>query len=271
MLFDNRVDIPRPYANKDSIFTYWDYFFIAGGVKDYVHYTDPSTGCLVKLDGAFFTKKDTVSSNLVFGMEHANVPPSGEVPGYADYVIYGVVAGQPTHVLALRIEASGSRELVKSAQVSFPDHFDPFEIGKAAAAQLSPIYTTILDFEKKKRDGGEPYAVQPRVEFTPKKPKIDVNETAAVDIFMYDCDGVPLKNRNLTLTAEAGTLNNGSVTTDDQGKASVQFTAGSQPGLGSVTTAYVFTHGNGYHDVADVQPASIQIKKPDKWYVTDMF
>ncbi len=269
ILFDNQVGIPRPYANKDSIYTYWDYFFIAGGVKDYVINTDPSAGCLVKLDGAFFTKKDTVSSSITYGMEHANTPPSGQVPGYADYVIYGTVDGQPTHVLTLRIEASGSRELVKSAQVSFADHFDPFVIGNTAAAQLSPIYTTIMNFEKKKRDGGEPYAIQPKIEFTPQKAKIDVNETTSVDIFMYDCDGVPLKNRNLALTADGGTLSNGSVTTDDQGKATVQFTAGSQPALGNVTTTYPFTHGNGYQDAADVQPASIQIKKPDdSWYVT---
>ena len=77
ILYDNEVTVPRPSANPDSVYRYWDYFFIAGGVRDYLANQDPTRDCIIRLDGAFFTKKDTVTSSIQYGAEHANLPPAG--------------------------------------------------------------------------------------------------------------------------------------------------------------------------------------------------
>jgi hypothetical protein len=57
ILYDNEVTVPRPSSNIDSIYRYWDYFFITGGVKSYLSSQDPTRDCIRRMDGAFFTEK----------------------------------------------------------------------------------------------------------------------------------------------------------------------------------------------------------------------
>ena len=264
ILYDNEVNVPRP-TTVDSIYRYWDYFFIAGGVKNYVMSIDPTSGCLTKLDGAFFTVPDTVTSNISFGLEHANTPPAGSSAGFTDYLLYGVVNGQS---FTLKLETAKTRELVKSGVISLPKGFDPIQIGRTVAAFVGPIYTTIMDFEKRKRDQGEPYAIQPKITLIPGKTQIKVNEKINIDVLFKDCDGAPMKQRHITFTADGGVLKSAEVTTDDQGHGTLEFTAGPNPVLANVTSVYPFDKPTGYQDAAEVEPASIQIDKPkDTWYV----
>jgi hypothetical protein len=268
IMYDNEVDVSRPSGPADSIYRYWAYYQIVGGVRDYMMNLDPTRDCITKLDGAFFTARDTVTSNITFGIEHANLPPPGEAVGFTDYLIYGVVSGDQTQTFTLKLEAGKTRESVKTGTTALPKGFDPFEIGRTVAALIGPMYTTIMDFEKRKRDEGEPYAIQPKIILVPGKAKLHINEKTNIDVLFKDCDGVPLKKRNLTLSAGGGTLKNAVVTTDDQGRATVEFTAGPVPALANVTSTYPFQKPTGYMDVADVEAASIQIDKPnDSWYV----
>ena len=266
ILYDNQVTVPRPSANADSIYRYWDYFFIAGGVRDYLANQDPTSSCITRLDGAFFVTKDTVTSSFKYGSEHANLPPAGEASGFTDYLIYGVVSsGQVT----LKLETGKTRELVKSVSMALSPGFNPINVGRTLGASLGPIYITIMDFEIKKRDQGEPYAIQPKLTFTPEKTKINSNEKTSVEVLFLDCDGVALKNRNVNFGVNGGTTKpQSSVTTDDQGKATIEFTAGQSSTLASITATYPFQKPTGYVDAADVTPGYIQVNKPnDKWYM----
>lgn len=267
ILYDNEVTVPRPSANPDSIYRYWDYFFITGGVKSYLSSQDPTRDCIRRMDGAFFTEKDSVTSNIKYGAEHANLPPSGEVGnGFPTYLLYGVVSSTQ---VTLKLETGKTRELVKSVSMALPVGFNPIDVGKILGASLGPLYTTIIDFEMKKRDQGEPYAIQPKLTFTPAKAKLNSNEKTTVEALFLDCDGVALKNRNVTFTVTGGTTNpQSSVTTDDQGKATIEFTAGQTSTLATITAVYPFQKATGYMDVAEVTPGIIQINKPnDSWYV----
>lgn len=268
IIYDNEVNVSRPSGPVDSIYRYWAYYQIAGGVRDYIKNLDPTRDCITALDGAFFIGKDTVTSNIKFGIEHANTPPPGEAVGFTDYLIYGVVTGDQTQTFTLKLEAGKTREPVRTGTITLPKGFDPFEIGKTVAASIGPMYTTIMDFEKRKRDQGEPYAIQPTIFLLPGKTKLKVNEKTNIDVLFKDCDGAPLKNRNLTLTADGGTLKSAVATTDDQGRATVEFTAGPVPALANVTSTYPYEKPTGYLSAADVEAASIQIDKPnDSWYV----
>jgi hypothetical protein len=268
ILYDNEVNVARP-STVDSIYRYWDYFFIAGGVRDYESNTDPTRDCIRRLDGAFFTNRDTLTSNIKFGLEHANLPPPGEAAGSADYILYGVVTAQSC---TLRLEAGKTRELVKSGVIALPSGFNPIQIGRTVAAFVGPLYTTMMDFEKRKRDQGEPYAISPKLTLIPGKAKLKVNEKTNIDVLFKDCDGVPLKQRHLTFMADGGTLKNADITTDDQGRGTLEFTAGPVPALANVTSVYPYQQPAGYMSAISAEPASIQIDKPStSWFVTGTF
>ena len=268
ILYDNQVTVARP-TTVDSIYRYWNYFYITGGVKDYVANLDPTRDCIYKLDGAFFTVPDTLTSSISFGMENANTPPAGASSGFTDYILYGVVTGQS---VTLNLETGKTREAVKSGVMALPYGFEPIQTGRALAAMVGPMYTTIMDFERRKRDHGEPYAIQPKITLTPAATKLKVNQKTTIDVLFQDCDGAPLKQRHITFTADGGTLKSSDVTTDDQGRGTLEFTAGSSPTLANVTSVYPFETPTGYTSPAEVVPASIQIDKPStSWYVTATF
>lgn len=189
--------------------------------------------------------------------------------GFEGYLVYGVVTEQSC---TLRLETGKTRELVKSGVISLPAGFDGQVIGMTVAAFIGPLYSTIMDFEKKKRDEGEPYAIVPTMTLTPDKAKIKVNEKTNIDVSFKDCDGAPLKNRHITFAANGGMLKSADVTTDNQGHGTLEFTAGSSPALANVTSEYRFEKPTGDMTTAYVVPASIQIDKPStSWYVTASF
>ena len=273
ILYDNEVTVPRPLADADSIYRYWDYFFIAGGVRDYLRNLDPTRDCIFRLDGAFFTSKDSVSKNIKYGVEHANLPPPGATTGFTDYILYGQVSGSVSQTVTIKLETGKTREVVKSVSATLSKGFDPFVVGRALGAALGPIYSTIMDFERKKRDQGDPYAIMPKVTFTPAKAKINVSEKTTIEVLLLDCDGVALKNRKLTLEVTGGTTQPSStVTTDEQGKATIEFTAGSVAVLATVTTDGAYQRPTGDMSTGQVQAAYIQINKPnDSWYLHAVF
>jgi hypothetical protein len=267
--YDNEVTLPRPFANPDSIFRYWDYFYITGGVKSYLSNQDPTRDCITRLDGAFFTIKDSAINSIKFGQEYANLPPPGELDFFTDYLIYGTVSGSQVQTVTVRLEAGKTRELVKSVMMTLPPGFNPIDLGKTLAASLGPLYSTIMDFERKKRDQGEPYAISPKITLIPDKTKLKISEKTNIDVLFRDCDGAPLKQRHITCTADGGTLKSADVTTDDQGHGTLEFTAGPSPALANVTSEYRFQKPTGQMLTADMVPASIQIDKPSTaWYVT---
>jgi hypothetical protein len=271
VLFDNEVKIPRPTSDKDII-KYRDYYVISAGVRNYLLNRDPSRDCITFRDGGFLTAGENPQRNLKVGLEHANTPPPGEVAGGFDYIVYGTISGGEKPTLTLKVETAQTRESVTSVVIDLPKGFEPIQLGRDAAASIGPIYTTIMSFEKKKRDRGEPYAIRPKLTLRPAKATLNANETTTIDVSMQDCDGVFLAKRPVTLTASGGTLANASVTTDGQGKAVVEFTAGSRATTASISAQFDFRKPTLDHSSTDGAQASIAVVRsltlPEKFVMT---
>ena len=283
IFYDNQVTVPRPTVdttstNAATIATFvqwWNYFYIAGGVSDYLFNKDPTRDCITLLNGAFsyFTQPagaDTLNS-IKFGQEHTNLPPSGQIAGNADYLTTGVITGTLATVNLITVT---SREVVATASVPLSDGFNPITVGNSLGAALGPIYSKIMDFEKKKRDQGEPYAIYPKLTFTPAKTKLNSGDSTSVDVLFVDCDGVPLKGRTIPFEVTGGTTKpQSSVTTDDNGEATIEFTAGQVSMIACILSAnYHFQRPTGASYNADETPGYIEVNKPsDSWYLSGTF
>jgi hypothetical protein len=274
MLFDSSVPYPMPSPSyPDSLSRWFDFFTIPKGVKNFVTTTDPTKDCIVAIDGSYITMQDSgaASSTLSYALDN---PPAGSIPESwgADYILYGTITGDATQTMTLSLEAAGSREVVGSSSIPLPKGFDPIVVGQTVAAGIGPIYTAVHKFEASKRDQGEPNAIRPTIELTAASAKLDPGQSTTVTVTMTDCDGVALSQRHLTLSATGGLLDHSDVVTDGQGKASVQFTAGANPVIGSVTTSYQYQTPSGYDEDVTVAPASIQIGKPPSlWFFRGVF
>ncbi len=115
--------------------------------------------------------------------------------------------------------------------------------GDAFGAALSPMATIVTQWVKKKRDGDPGLAhsnPDGMLNLRPSKRILDEGETTDVGMEMLDCDGVPLKQREIhfepgryePLGSLEGTTNGNVdppvVVTDDEGKAHVNYTESDQ-------------------------------------------
>lgn len=279
ILYDNEVQVPAPDSAatvEQTLKAYQEWtnlFYIAGGVKNAV-WQDPETDCFQKMSAAFFTEPDSVNTSIKFGVGFPNLPPAGSAGGNTDYLIYGIVTGgNGSYTLQLKLETAKSREAVKGVTVNFTSADDPIQVGQNAAAHFSPLYSTIMEFEKKKRDEGEPYAIRPKIEAVPEKKVIQKNESTNVEFTLKDCDDQPLKDRTIELTSENGTFDKETVTTDGSGKATAVFTAGMESGIAKVQGTLQYRMPT---DISSVSPsdggdAYIQIEKQPYWQLLARF
>lgn len=246
IIYDNNVTVPVPDYNsmpvneQQAAYSEWiNLYYIVGGVKKYAN-EDASADCFMRLCSAFFTQTDSINTSIKFGQGYPNTAPSGSVAS-GDYIISGVVTGNSAgYSLQLNLETANSREVVKSAVVNFSKGYDPFQIGYNAASSFGTLYNTCLDFEKKKRDEGDPYAIRPEIKAVPQKTSLKRNESTEVEFTLKDCDEQPLKNRKIDLTADNGSFDPQSITTDDNGKAKAKFTAGDNTGVAKINGVYAY-------------------------------
>jgi hypothetical protein len=249
IIYDNKVNIPAPdYASipvDEQIKAYREWtnlYYIAGGIRNYIQ-KDPTADCFRRLDAAFFTEPDSINASIKSGIGHPNIPPATGPVASGNYIIYGLVSGGGSNYnLQLKLETARSRELVKEFNIPFAIGFDPITTGYNAATGFAPLYTTCLDFEKKKRDGGEPFAIKPTMKVIPEKTKINPNESTNVEFSLTDCDGVPLKNRTIEIMADAGSFDSPTLTTDESGKCTAKFTAGNDAATVQVDGRLTYRH-----------------------------
>jgi hypothetical protein len=249
IIYDNEVKIPQPdYASmpvNEQLNAYREWtnlFYIAGGIRKYVQ-SDPTADCFHRLDAAFFTEPDSINASIKSGIGHPNIPPATGSVASGNYIIYGVVTGGSSNYnLQLKLETAKSRELVKEFNISFAVGFDPITTGYNAASNFAPLYTKCLDFEKKKRDGGEPFAIKPTMKVIPEKSKLNPGESTNVEFTLTDCDEVPLKNRTIEMMADAGSFDNTTLTTDETGKCTAKYTAGNDAGTVQIDGRFPFRH-----------------------------
>jgi hypothetical protein len=266
--FDCKIIPPRPSDTTDpalnqKILEWRNLFWVSAGIKGYVFNEDPTKDCITHLDGSFYTKGDTTSHGITFGEEWANLPPSAGTSG-GDYLITGSVNGTGgSYTATAELKVAKTLELVASTSVPFTNADEPMTIGRTAAIALGPIVDKIRAFEKKKRDGGDPYALQPTAELHPKKTVVKEGESVEVELWLYDCDGTietsPLKNRPVQITATNGTLSQSTVTTGSDGKAVFIFTAGNKPAEAVLQAIYPFKLASESESVSNDGSVSIRI------------
>jgi hypothetical protein len=249
IIYDNEVKIPEPdYASMPvneqlNAYSEWtNLFYIAGGIRNYIQ-SDATANCFRRLDAAFFTQPDSINTTIKSGIGHPNIPPATGSVASGNYIIYGVVTGGGSNYnLQLKLETAKSRELVKEFNISFAIGFNPITTGYNAASNFAPLYTTCLDFEKKKRDGGEPFAIKPTMKVIPEKTKLNPGESTNVEFTLTDCDEVPLKNRTIEIMANAGSFDTSTLTTDESGKCTDKYTAGDNEGTVQVDGRLTYRH-----------------------------
>ena len=249
IIYDNEVKIPAPdYASMPAneqikAWVAWtNLFYIAGGIRNYIK-NDATADCFHRLDAAFFTEPDSINITIKSGIGHPNIPPATGSVASGNYIIYGVVTGGGSNYnLQLKLETAKTRELVKEFNIPFAAGFDPITTGYNAASNFAPLYTTCLDFEKKKRDGGEPYAIKPTMKVIPEKTKINPGESTNVEFSLTDCDDVPLQNRTIEIMADAGSFDSPTLTTDESGKCTAKYTAGNDAGTVQIDGRFPFRH-----------------------------
>jgi len=249
IIYDNDVKIPAPdYASmpvNEQLNAYREWtnlYYIAGGIRNYIQ-KDPTADCFRRLDAAFFTEPDSINTTIKSGIGHPNIPPATGSVASGNYIIYGVVTvGGSNYNLLLKLETAKSRELVKEFNIPFAAGFDPISTGYNAATNFAPLYTTCLDFEKKKRDGGEPFAIKPTMKVIPEKTKINPGESTNVEFSLTDCDNVPLINRTIEIMADAGSFDASTLTTDESGKCTAKYTAGTDAATVQVDGRLTYRH-----------------------------
>jgi hypothetical protein len=266
---DNVVTVPKPPAIKDSVYNYWKYFQTAAGVKVVLDSIDTAKSCCIILSNANFVNSgDTVTSDLTYGLSRVSAPPSDTVK-FADYVLYGTVTGNDAPLYILRLECAASRALVKADTQVLCYSFETIGVGKVAISGLGPIYQTIIDYEKKTRGSGGLYAIAPKVTFTADKTELSDGESVPLTVKVIDCDGTPLSNWPVTLTASAGSVNPVVVNTNAQGVATSVFTASNIKITALVTTILYYLQPSGQSAAASVLPINLSLNKPDgEWVAT---
>ncbi len=276
IVYDNDVKIPVPAYAAMSVneqlkaYREWtNLYYIAGGIRNCVR-SDATADCFHRLDAAFFTEPDSINTTIKSGIGHPNIPPATGSVASGNYIIYGVVTGDGSNYnLQLKLETARSRELVKEFNIPFAAGFDPITTGYNAASGFAPLYTTCLDFEKRKRDGGKPFAIKPTMKVIPEKAKLKPGESTKIEITLTDCDGVPLKNRTIEIMADAGSFNASTLDTDESGKCSAKYTAGSKQGTVQVDGRLTYRHPTQNPETTyDCgSPAYIEVGKTPDWLV----
>lgn len=264
-LYDIKVLVePPPAGATNEINTFIKLLGITGHALAYFVAEDPMMYCNNFINVVSAYPADALNYADIAGMQTAPENTSEQ-----DYYIYGIISGSAGSYTAVAGLAVGKTQYIfKTSTVNFGDDFDPGIVADQLGAGLSSVYVNIMDYEKEKRDEGEPYAITPQITLEPEKKKVDFNESTPVHITVMDCDGEPLKNRQIHLTVDGGTLDADEVTTDDQGTSFVLFTAGSQPEIAFVQAEFSYTTPPEKNRDCPVEPAAIQIKKPeDAWYV----
>jgi hypothetical protein len=202
----------------------------------------------VSKDGIEIPPLGEESEILKVGATYTNLPPSGDVSRFGNYITTGyVIKSGDGYIMHLEIQTSCSRKTVASADVPFkasPYSENSINVGRQAAAQLSPLIDKIKQFELKERLENNRTAFEGEqaeaITIKPKKRKLSPGEQTEIEITLKDCDGFLLKNREVVFTkgmlngtpisdgTTGGTVTPSTVITDANGKAKANFKMGKE-------------------------------------------
>lgn len=253
-LYDLDVQVPVDTSSASALSQWWKLHFAAGWVAGTVG-DDP---CANFADGAMFS--DTTgapSSTLRFGVGYSHLPPSGAILlSSHDYLLTGSIASSGGgYQMNLKLETTCSREVAASVSGTFASPSEASATAVRLATQaFTPLSDKIREFEKQKRDADREVAIdvcKDAFQIVPSKTSAAPSETLPVTISLKDCDGTPLAGRKILLMGGSfkgsslapstnGVFTQTEVTTDGQGKATVDYTTGPSQGLSVPRVHFVY-------------------------------
>ena len=263
-LYDLSVQVPQPElkGKKTQGWLEWLQLFWLGrhanaalfqNNKNCIRFIQPPS--VVVTDESFVTEEDIEVPNLAtpgetmkVGAAYTNLPPSGNVSKYGNYIITGYVKQTGTgYVMHMEIQTACTRKIVAAADVPFQlsvQSSNTISIANQAVSQLSPLIDKIKKFELQERKDNKNVALEGgtenAIEIQPKKRNLVAGEQTEIEITMKDCDGEPLANREIIFTKGSlngtpisagtigGTVTPAKVITDADGKAKATFKMGSE-------------------------------------------
>ena len=238
VMIENPIKDNQTYSGNRQYQDWVELFMVAGGVHQVLFNEDPGKECLVYYDGQMAMLGSIDENNYTHGNNTPSLPgPAGSLAG-VDYLITGSVSGEMYNnstIITVIVQASGTGETVATAVGSYNYAASGLQNGKNVAQQLVPLMEKIRDFEKKKRDEVDMVAIGPdgkgaTLKMTPAKDKVETGKSVDFTVELIDCDGVPIKNKELRLTPAGGKFEPEQLTTDSDGKATAEFTAENTPG-----------------------------------------
>ncbi len=284
--YDCNVQVARP-ASADSIIAWQNLFWPSASARGYMHTNDSQKDCVSWLDGALINAAELQGGTLKFGPEYANLAPDGPVRS-SDYLIRSTVEpAEGGFIFTLILEASLTRETVKSIQVQFNSTIESADAaGRQAAQAMMPLKQTIMQWEIDKRSKDVKIAISDMwnrntkdvITVKPEKTLVDTGETINIEITMIDCDGVPLGGREIFFNDTTVYWNEGAAefplngtrggkitprvaVTDGSGKATVKFKAANTTGTAEIICWYPHFKPCGRAD-AFQGTSMVQIKIP---------
>lgn len=199
-------------------------------------------------------------------------PPFSEM---LDYIIFGIVTNEERSTESkLDIKCINFRE----NQTIFErwDHISSSEsayqvVQMASKEMISHLVNTrIAEYEKNKRDksndedNGE-VAIEPKLEFDQASYEVEYeslyDRTEEITITLTDCDGEPLKNKEILVEVKKGSILENKVKTDKDGKAEVTYLAPENSCTDQIRASWKFKYPSGRTNKA-TKSASIKVKAP---------
>jgi hypothetical protein len=262
-LYDSDIQAAFP-STPDSIIQWYSLFWPSAVSNSRFMNNDVSKSCINYYDGAVINSAALQGNVLKFGNGYSNLPPAGEIASVDYLFVSSIVKNGNGFTLTLQLQASVSREIVKSISVNFTsDIASEQQAGQTAADAFIPVFTTIRDWELNKRSTDMNVAIKDLwnkntpddIIVKPKNSTAGVGDTVDVEITLLDCDGAALHDRLLYLHeitingndfpgSVNGHFTQETVTTNEEGKANVKFVPDA-PGLAVMQVNFPHKKPNG--------------------------
>ena len=160
--------------------------------------------------------------------------------GGVDFVIWSTLdsSGGMYH-FHVYLEDAYSRTRLATGEADFSDPHNSESAANTAINQILPVFDKIRTYQDNQRNlGGNDIAINAKVSILPSKENLKGGETIPVEILVNDCDGTPLSNRWVKLSAVNGSFDKDSVKTDGNGTSTANFTADNVKDVGNLTAIY---------------------------------
>ena len=209
---------------------------------DSIAFKDPEDSCVNWTQVSTLDPSDTLLDSLTMAnleqYSAGDVPAAGTVAG-VDYLIWATLdsSGGQYH-FHVYLEDGYSRTRIDSAQGNFTYASDAVTAADSAVSRIEPVFDKIRAYQMNLRANGTNIAISPQITIVPSQQNMNALQTIPVTFQVNDCDGTPLQNRTLNIGGSNGSFDQSSVTTNNNGQATANFTAINTSDIGNLTAIY---------------------------------